>query len=83
MGFHFQQKSHINPFVIDQIQTVNFDFQDEQLKKELVLPFTDELSHHGGTAGFLRDEIPSVLADYHFEDLGNDAYLFSIHNELE
>ena len=83
MGYQFQQKSHINPFVIDQIRTVKFDALDDPIETELVMQFADEWTKYGGTAGFLIEETPPSLAHYHFEDLGNDAFLFSTQNELE
>lgn len=83
MGYQFQQHSHVNPFVIDQSLTVKFDSRDNQLEREVIMQFSDELTKHGGTAGFLREEIPATLAHYHFHDLGNDAFLFSTQNELE
>jgi hypothetical protein len=83
MGYQFQQKSHINPFVIDQIRTVRFDAWDDQTETELVMQFADEWKKYGGTAGFLREETPPSLAHYHFEELGSDALLFSTQNDLE
>jgi hypothetical protein len=81
MGYCFQQRSRINQFVIDQIRTVKFDSWDNQLETELIMQFSDELTKQGGTAGFLIEEVPSILAHYH--DLGTDAFLFSTQNELE
>lgn len=83
MGYQFQQHSQINPFVIEQIRTVKFDSWDDQIETELVMKFSDELTEYGGTAGFLVEDVPPSLAHYHFQDLGNDAYLFSTRNELE
>jgi hypothetical protein len=81
MGYHFQQNNHINPFVIDQIRTVKFDSWDDQFETELTMQFSDELTKHGGTAGFLIEEVPAALS--HYQDLGVDAFLFSTQNELE
>jgi hypothetical protein len=83
MGYQFKKHSHINPFVIDQIWTVKFDARDSQLATELIMQFSDELTKHGGTAGFLIDELSSAWAHYSFQHLGDDALLFSTQNELE
>ena len=81
MGYWFQQLSTVDPFAIDQIETVEFEFRNNELETELMLRFSDEFRKHGGTAGFLREEIPPTLA--HYEILGVDAFLFSTHNKLE
>lgn len=79
MGYQFQQHSGINPFVVDQTRTVHFDSSKTQVEMELAVQFADQLIKHGGTAGFLTEEAPSILG----HDFIIDAYLLSIHNELE
>jgi len=77
MGFQFKQHSGIDPFVVDQTRTVKFDHNELQL--DLVRQFTDELLQYGGTAGFLAEDAQSILGDIQYAD----AFLLSIHNELE
>jgi hypothetical protein len=81
MGYQYQKLSGINPFVIDQTRTVNFDSWDNQLEMELMMQFSDELIKHNETVGFLIEGIPPTLKHYH--DLGADAFLLSTQNELE
>jgi len=81
MGYCFQQLSGMNPFTVDQIRTVNFGWDDHELEMNLLTQYPDELTKHGGTMGFLGEEIPSSLAHYHM--MGTDAFLLSIQNELE
>ena len=83
MGYQFQQHSHINPFVIDQAVTVKFDPSDDFFETELIIPFTEELAKHDGTAGLLKEEIPASFARFGFQELSDDALLFSTENELE
>ena len=81
MGYCFQQLSGMNPFVIDQIRSVNFTGDDNEFEVRLLSQFPEELTKHGGTMGFLREEIPSSLP--HFHMLGADAFLLSNQNEME
>lgn len=83
MGYQFQQHSGISPFVIDQAITVKFDPADDYFDTEIVTPFSDKLEKHGGTAGFLIEEIPPSFAGFNFQELGDDALLFSTQNEIE
>ena len=77
MGYQFKKHSNIDPFVIDQIRTVEFD--DNEFGKRLVDEFAEELERHGRTAGFLVEEAPDFLRD----DNSIDAVLPSTQNELE
>jgi hypothetical protein len=77
MGFQFKKHSQIDPFVIDQITTVNF--AENEFQAQLVQAYSDDLQSYGGTAGFLAEEAPPELGDSAFED----AYLLSTQNELE
>lgn len=79
MGYQFRQHSGINAFVIDQTRTVHFDSGKTQVEMELAVQFADQLIKHGGTAGFLTEEAPSILGN----DFMVDASLLSIHNELD
>jgi hypothetical protein len=83
MGYQFQQHSGTNPFVIDQVVGVKFDPTDDFFDTELILPFSDEFTKHGRTAGFLIDEMPASFARFSFQGLGDDSLLFSTQNELE
>jgi hypothetical protein len=80
MGYQFQRLSGINPFTIDQTRTVNFEAHPTPFI-ELVNQFQDELIKLNDTAGFLKEEIPPAVKRY-FE-FGVDAFLLSIHNEME
>lgn len=82
-GYQFQQHSGINPFVIDQGITVKFDPADDYFETEIVTQFSDELARHCGTAGLLIEESPPSFAGFNFQDLGDNALLFSMQNELE
>jgi hypothetical protein len=77
MGYQFKKHSHIDPFVIDQIRTV--DFGENEFQIQLLNDYMDDLKKHGGTAGFLVEEAPPELSDHASED----AYLLSTQNELE
>ena len=83
MGYQFQQHSGMNPFVIDQAIGVKFDPADDFFDAELILPFSDEFARLGGTAGFLMDELPASFARFGFQELSDDALLFSTQNEME
>ena len=83
MGYQFQQHSGMNPFVINQTHGVKFDPTDDFFERELISPYSDELAKHGGTAGLLLEELPSSFARFGFQDLGDDALLFSMQNDLE
>lgn len=78
MGYQFIQMSGLNPFVIDQIVTVQFP-QASPIGQGLVEQFAAELEALGGTAGFVREEAPSVLKDRAVAD----AFILSTQNELE
>ena len=83
MGYQVQQHSGMDPFVIDQTLTVKFDPTDDFFETELISPFSEELAKHGGTAGFLLEEMPASFARFGFEGLGDDAILVSTQNDLE
>jgi hypothetical protein len=77
MGYQFREQSGIDPFTIDQIRTVKFN--NDLFRMRLMWQFSGALKKRGGTAGFLREEMPSILGD----DDSFDATLLSIQNELE
>lgn len=83
MGYQFKQHSGIDPSVIDQAIGVKFNPTDDFFETELVQPFFEELTRHGGTAGLLLEEIPPSFARFDFQGLGDDALLLSTQNELE
>jgi hypothetical protein len=77
MGYQFKRQARIDPFVIDQLRTVNF--AQNPFRLELLQQFSGELQKRGGTAGFLSEEAPDWLRD----SLSEDACLLSTQNELE
>ena len=77
MGFQFHQHGSIDPFVIDQTPTVKFD--NNEVHFEFVKQFADELNNLGGTAGFLTENAPAIFGSIPYAD----AFILSIHNELE
>lgn len=77
MGFQFQQHSGIEPFVMDQTRTVKFEHHATGF--DPVEQFADDLNKFGGTAGFLSENAPSLFGRVQFAD----AFILSIHNELE
>lgn len=81
MGYCFQQLGGMSPFAIDQLRTVNFEWEDHEIEMRLLQQYSDELTKHGGTMGFLEEEIPSILA--HYQMMGIDAFLLSTENEME
>ena len=83
MGYQFQRHSGLDPFVIDQIPTVRFDPTDDFFETEFIPPFSEELAKHGGTAGFLMEEMPASFARFGFEGLGDDAVVVSTQNDLQ
>lgn len=81
MGYCFQQLSGLDPFAIDQLRTVNFEWEDHELEMKLLQQYPDELTQHGKTMGFLKEEIPSSLA--HYQMMALDAFLLSTENKME
>lgn len=79
MGYHFQQLSGIDHFVIDQIRTVRFASHRQQGWRRWLDEHISELTAMGGTAGFLNEEAPTCFRISESED----AFLLSLHNELE
>ena len=77
MGYQFAQLSGLNPFVIDQTPTVEFN-TGGSYGSDLVLQYGDELRKRNGTAGFLREEGPDNLRNQ-----PSDAFLLSLDNKLE
>ena len=77
MGYQFKQLSGMDPFVIDQTRTVNF--AEDQYHAGLFEEFAQDLAAHGGTAGFLLEEAPSTF----MHNTDADAFVLSLHNELE
>jgi hypothetical protein len=83
MGYQFQRHSGMDPFVVDQTLTVKFDPTDDFVETELIPPFSEEMAKHGGTPGFLVEEMPASFARFGFEGLEDDAILISTQNDLE
>jgi hypothetical protein len=77
MGYQFREQSGMDPFTIDQTRTVKFN--NDLFRLRLMWQFSGELKKRGGTAGFLHEEMPSILGS----DDSFDATLLSIQNELE
>jgi hypothetical protein len=78
MGWHFRDMSGIDPFVIDQDVTVDFGREPQPWVRDLLVSVSDILAAHGGTAGILRDQAPSLLAGW----AGVDALVVSTDNEM-
>jgi hypothetical protein len=78
MGWHFRDMSGIDPFVIDQDVTVDFGREPQPWVRDLLASVSDILAAHGGTAGILRDQAPSLLAGW----AGVDALVVSTDNEM-
>ena len=81
MNEGFQQLSGIDPFAIDQIRTVKFEWDDNELEMKLLQQYPDELTKHSGTIGLRRGEIPSSLV--HYQLMGANAFSLSTEKELE
>jgi hypothetical protein len=78
MGFHFQNKSGITPFVIDQTLTVQFISPWQPLC--LSSKTKEGLQRHNKTAGYTYFDAPWSPWKYF---LGIDACLLSLENALE
>ena len=78
MGWHFQNISGVDPFVIEQTVTVDFGEEGQQWVQELLATLADILAAHGGTAGILGNQAPPPLDDW----AGVDAFVVSTDNEL-
>lgn len=78
MGYQFKKHSNIDPFVIDQTWTVEFDGKATWWHENVVKSARGLLEQRGGTAGLLREENLTL-----FPDDTEDAFLFSTQNELE
>ena len=80
MGYWFRHLSGLDPFVIDQTITVRFPGESaSHLRWEQ--EWQAQLEAMGGTAGFLTQEAPPSLA--HLAHMSVDAFLLSIHNDME
>jgi hypothetical protein len=66
------------PFAIDQVLSVIFDPSREPIAAPWANEFSDALSEHGGTAGFLAGEAPPA---WPWGELA-DAFLLSTENRL-
>jgi hypothetical protein len=77
MGYQFREQSGMDPFTVDQTRTVKFN--SDLFRMRLMWQFSGALKKRGGTAGFLREEAPSILGN----DDAFNATLLSIENELE
>ena len=78
MGYQFQRLSRIEPFVIDQTITVEFEHKRWSQRARLIERFATVLAAHGGTAGVLVEESAEFTC-YR----GSDAVVLAIENELE
>ena len=78
MGFRFRELSGLEPFSIDQTQSVRFDGHDGSFGASMLEPWADEMAAFGGTAGFLIEETPD---EWRWEG-GSDAYVLSDDNDL-
>ncbi|MGB7342123.1 MAG: hypothetical protein WBC91_24720 [Phototrophicaceae bacterium] len=80
MGYYFQQITKTKYFSIDQTTTIFDDpyFEDWRLYAQNHI---DSLNTFGGTAGFIRDNLPSELQTVSNLHL-HDAYLLSTQNQM-
>jgi hypothetical protein len=76
MGWHFNNLSGIDPFVLDQTVTVRFE-EGNMWTEKLIQWAAPELADRGRTAGFLREGSP-----LEWRPTG-DAFLLSLDNDLE
>lgn len=78
MGSWFQETSGIEPFAIDQTQTVRFGHPVPRRQVNFMRSHAATLRSLGGSAGLLTEEAPSPWAM-----CGVDALLLSIDNHME
>ncbi len=78
MGYHFWQFSGIDPFVIDQVMTID----PTPFWRQLLNDCAPEVEGLGGTAGFLTEEARDVDKAC-FTATGIDAFLLSTQNKME
>jgi hypothetical protein len=78
MGFRFHELSGLEPFSIDQTQSVRFDAHDASFGAFLLEQWADQIAAFGGVAGFLIEETPD---EWRWVS-GSDAYVLSDDNEL-
>lgn len=77
MGCLFPGPSGINPFVIDQTVTVDFEHGARSWAQELLDSLADTLATCGGTAGILTGQAPPQLGGW-----PADAVVVSTDNAL-
>ena len=76
MGLQFKEQSGIDPFTIDQGQTVQLDpAHPNPFVDKLVETYRPALEQRGGTAALLDVDTP-------FPGQGEDAYIFSTDNAV-
>jgi hypothetical protein len=78
LGQRFRELSGIDPFVIDQSLTVEYQSRRSPRRGD-VRRYRHELRALGGTGGFLREDDPDTRWR---EDLSADARLLSIDNSM-
>jgi hypothetical protein len=78
MGSRFQQMSDIEPFAIDQTQTVEFGHPVPDRQTRFLKSHASTLRSLGETAGFLTEETPPL-----WTMCGVDALLLSVDNRME
>lgn len=74
MGYVLREVHGIEPFAIDQTQTVKWPDRGPSFRVD---GFQHELTVRGGVAGFLSEEAPADLSPG-----GADAYLLALNNEM-
>lgn len=80
MGYRFKQLSGLDPFAIDQTVTVRFPSMPTS-QRHWYHAWLSQLEEKGGTAGFLKEEMPKSLS--HLAQRSVDAFLLSTHNDME
>lgn len=78
MGSRFKEISGIDPFAIDQIQSVEFGHPAPKSEARFLHDHAEALRSLGGTAGFLADDAPDPRAR---DDV--NAVLLSLENRME
>lgn len=79
MGYRFRRRSGIDPFAVNQTRTVF----SPPLRAQVLTRYAAELEALGGTAGFLRNELPRPIRAALPQPMSADAFLFSTDNTLE
>jgi hypothetical protein len=78
MGWHVRQTTDVDPFVIDQTITVQWEGRQERTVSLALDAMSDVLARLGGTAGILADQAPDPWG----ARTGVDAFVVAIDNAM-